>query len=107
VSSLLTCVDTVQGLLVVEHRAEIAHVEPAFMRTEIEPCQSDGHGESGFMMRCINSAAHGPRSSGRYRVAIWNPQFDKDGWRGNIKTDSSGRMYPAPVGSGLGSNSGA
>jgi hypothetical protein len=31
-----------QGLLVVEHRAEIAHVEPAFMRTEIEPCQSDG-----------------------------------------------------------------
>jgi hypothetical protein len=63
VSSLLTCVDTVQGLLVVEHRAEIAHVEPAFMRTEIEPCQSDGHGESGFMMR--------------YGVAIWNPQFEQ------------------------------
>jgi hypothetical protein len=34
-----------QGFLVVEHRAEIAHVEPAFMRTEIEPCQSDGHGD--------------------------------------------------------------
>jgi hypothetical protein len=83
---------------VVEHRAEIAHVEPAFMRAEIEPCQSDGHGESGFMTRGINSAVYGSRSSGRYRVAKWNLQFDSDGWRGNIKTDGSGRMYPAPVG---------
>ena len=91
----------------IEHRAEIAHVEPTFMRTEIEPCQSDGHGESGFMMRGINSAAHGTRSSGRYRVAKWNLHFDSDGWRGDIKTDGSGRMYPALVGSGLGSNSGA
>jgi len=53
---------------VVEHRAEIAHVEPAFMRTEIEPCQSDGHGESGFMTRGINPAAHGSMSSGRGRA---------------------------------------
>jgi hypothetical protein len=96
-----------QELLVVEHRAEIAHVEPAFMRTEIEPCQNDGHGESGFMTRCINSAARGSRISGRYRVAKWNLQFDGDGWRSNIKTDGSGRMYLAPCGSGLGSNSGA
>jgi len=99
-----------QGLLVVEHRAEIAHVEPAFMRTEIEPCQSDGHGESGFMTRGINPAAHGSMSSGRRRAtALRNGiySFDSDGWRGNIKTDGSGRMYPAPVGSGLGSNSGA
>ena len=36
-------------LLVIEHRAEIAHVEPTFMRTEIEPCQSDGHGELGYL----------------------------------------------------------
>src|SRR6266852_8826656 len=67
-----------QGLLVVEHRAEIAHVEPAFMRTEIEPCQSDGHGESGFMTRGINPAAHGSMSSGRRRAtALRNGiQFD-------------------------------
>ena len=37
----------------IEHRAEIAHVEPTFMRTEIEPCQSDGHGELGFMTHGI------------------------------------------------------
>jgi hypothetical protein len=57
-----------QGLLVIEHRAEIAHVEPTFMRTEIEPCQSDGHGELGFMTHGINSAAHGSMSSGRHRA---------------------------------------
>ena len=57
-----------RGLLVIEHRAEIAHIKPAFMKTEIEPCQSDGHGESGFMTHGINSAAHGFMSSGRRRA---------------------------------------
>ena len=59
------------------------------------------------MTHNINSAAHGSRSSGRYRVAKWNLEFDSEGWRGNINIDGSGRMYPAPVGSGLGSNPGA
>ena len=45
-----------RGLLVIEHRAEIAHIKTAFMKTEIEPCQSDGHGKSGFMTHGINSA---------------------------------------------------
>jgi hypothetical protein len=31
-----------QGLLVVEHRAEIAHVEPAFMRTEMNRIRAMG-----------------------------------------------------------------
>jgi len=61
-----------QGLLVIEHRAEIAHVERAFMRTEIEACQSDGHGESGLMTHGINSAAHGSMSSRRRATALRN-----------------------------------
>src|SRR6267378_6869554 len=35
----------------------------SFQGSEIEPRQSDGHGESGFITHGINSAAHGSMSA--------------------------------------------
>ena len=92
----------------IEHRAEIAHVEPTFMRTEIEPCQSDGHGESGFMTRGINPAAHGSMSSGRRRAtALRNGIYSLTAAVivTISKIDGGGADVPSSCGSGLGSNS--
>jgi hypothetical protein len=97
-----------QVLLVVEHRAEIAHVKPALMGSEIEPCQSDGHGESGSMTHGISSAAHGSMSSGRPRAtALRNGIYSLTAAVivTISKIDGGEADVPSSCGSGLGSNS--